>query len=478
MHLSELPLAIVDIETTGGSAVYNRIIEIAVIRIEQGAPVRVYQSLVNPERFIPPTIERLTGIRNEDVAAAPRFGDIAADLLEILNGALFVAHNARFDYGFLRSEFARRRLHYDAKCLCTVKLSRRLYPGFRRHDLGSVIQRHGIVCEARHRAYGDARAVHDFLTRVESDHDRETIAAVIASILKTSSLPSHLDREMIDALPEGPGVYLFYGEAGELLYVGKSRNIRARVLGHFAASNERQMHAQVCKVECRRTAGELGALLLESQMIKELQPLHNRASRRKRNMVVARRVETEDGYATAVLEEIDHVEMDGPAPVLAMFKSTKQAKEYLLKIARQHRLCHKLLGLERARGYCFPYHLHQCQGACMGEESPELHNTRFDAAFVDRRIKAWSFNGGMVIDEKGEDDAGEVFLIDHWRLVSSFRYSALGYVAHLRGTHRFDYDSYKILLRYLRDGRNRRTIRMVPRKEFEALLHQSLSPAA
>lgn len=478
MDPSELPLAIVDIETTGGSAVYNRIIEIAVIRIEQGTTVCTYQSLVNPRRFIPPTIERLTGIRNEDVAGAPRFATIAADVLEILQGALFVAHNSRFDYGFLRAEFARCGIRYEAKCLCTVKLSRNLYPEFRRHDLSSVILRHGISCDARHRALADAQAVRDFLARIRADHDSQKVAAAIASILKTPSLPSHLDREMIDALPEGPGVYLFYGEAGELLYVGKSRNIRDRVLSHFAASNERQMHAQVCRVDFRRTAGELGALLLESQMIKELHPLYNQASRKKRSIIVARRIVTKEGYAMAVLEEMDHVEMDGASPVLAMFKSIKQAKEYLLKIARQYQLCHKLLGLERSRGHCFPYHLHQCHGACMGEESPALHNARLDAAFADRRIKAWSFNGGLVIDERGEEEEGEVFLIDQWRLLASFRYSPLGHEPHLHGARRFDYDSYKILLRYLSDHRNRRNVRVVPRREFERLLHQSLAPAA
>ncbi|MBM2845783.1 MAG: polymerase epsilon subunit [Bacteroidetes bacterium] len=478
MHLSELPLAIVDIETTGGNPVYNRIIEIAVIRIEQGRAIRTYQSLVHPERFIPPTIEHLTGIRNEDVATAPRFRSVANNILEILDGAVFVAHNARFDYGFLRAEFARYSIRYEAKCLCTVKLSRRLYPEFRRHDLSSVIQRHSIICIDRHRALGDAQAVVDFLALAQRDHDRDRIAAAVASILKTNTLPSHLDREMIDALPERPGVYFFHGEGGELLYVGKSKNIRERVLGHFSASNERQMHGQVCRIEFRQTAGELGALLLESQLIKELQPLYNQASRRKRNIVVARRELTKEGYATVVLEEIDHVDLDESLPIVGMFKSIKQAKEFLLKIARQHQLCRKLLGLERARGHCFPYHLHQCHGACMGEEAPESHNVRFDRAFVDRRVKAWPFKGAIVIDERGEENAGEIFLIDQWRLVSGFKYSDIGHEHHLKSMHRFDYDSYKILLRYLRDGKNRRNIRVVPREEFELLLNQSLAPAA
>ena len=478
MHLSELPLAIVDIETTGGNSVYNRIIEIAAIRIEQGETVRTFQSLVNPERFIPPSIVHLTGIRNEEVVQAPRFASIAHDLLETLEGAVFVAHNARFDYGFLRAEFARLGSWYEAKCLCTVKLSRKLYPEFRQHDLSSIIRRHGIMCTNRHRALGDAQAVQDFLTLVQIEHERDRIAGVVASILKTHSLPSNIDKEMIDALPEAPGVYFFYGSAGELLYVGKSKNIRERVLGHFAASNERQMHGQVCRIEFRQTAGELGALLLESQMIKELQPLHNQASRRKRNIVVARRQMTKEGYATVVLDEIDHVELHDDLPIMAMFKSMKQAKEYLLRIAREHRLCHKLLGLERARGHCFSYHLHQCHGACMGEESTDLHNERFENAFVDRRIKAWPFTGGVVIDERGGENSGEVFLIDQWRLISSFKYSDIGAEHYLKSTHRFDYDSYKILLRYLCDGRNRRNIRVLPREEFEVLLSQSLAPAA
>ena len=155
---------------------------------------------------------------------------------------------------------------------------------------------------------------------------------------------------------------------------------------------------------------------------------------------------------------------------MALFRSVKQAKEFLARTTKEHHLCQKLMGLERTTGYCFGYHLHQCSGACRGEEPAALYNTRCEQAFAERRIRAWPFSGGIVIEECSGDEAGEVFLIDQWCLVSSFRYSEGGYEHHLPGDHRFDYDSYRILTRYLFNRANRHAIRHVPRPEFERLL--------
>ncbi|MEK7251349.1 MAG: exonuclease domain-containing protein, partial [Bacteroidota bacterium] len=225
-HIIDKPLAIVDIETTGGNAMYSRIIDVAVIRIERGKVVKKFQSLINPERFIPPSIEQLTGITNDDVADAPTFRSVARELFKALEGAVFVAHNDRFYYSFINNEYRRLGKEFSAKCLCTVKLSRKLFPEHRHHDLNSVIQRHNIVCEDRHRAMGDAKAVFDFLTVIQDEVTGLLLEKAVRAILRTSSLPSNLDKESIDALPETPGVYLLYGKEGEVLYVGKSVCIR------------------------------------------------------------------------------------------------------------------------------------------------------------------------------------------------------------------------------------------------------------
>jgi len=461
------PLAIVDIETTGGNALYGRIIEIAVLRVEQGRVVRVFHSLINPDRFIPHEIEQLTGITNEDVAHAPMFHSVARELYKLLDGAVFVAHNARFDYGFIKNEFRRLGKEFSARCLCTVKLSRAVFSHHRHHDLDSIMTRHGITCARRHRAWGDAEVVLQFLRVVETETTRELLSSVVHKILKTSSLPVHLDREAIDGLPESPGVYLFYGKAGEVLYVGKSVCIRNRVMSHFSgdhrSSRELEIAQQVVRIEARKTSGELGALLLESQLIKELRPVYNIASRSHRDIVLARRVVTPDGYAGIELEKVHDIEIDLDAPIMGMFKNIKQAKAYLAKAAKAYRLCHKLLGLERTASYCFAYHLHQCGGACVGEESPDEYNARVDEAFATRRIKAWPFKGGIVIEERNPlTNEGQAFVIDNWCLLSSFTFDESGQTELFKGLRRFDYDSYKIILRYISDPHNRKHIKELP----------------
>lgn len=478
--LADFPLTIVDVETTGQSALYGRIIEVAAIRLEGGQIVERFQTLVNPERYITPMIEGLTGITNEAVADSPRFSRIARKLYKILDGATFVAHNARFDYSFIRSEFARAGIPFTAKCLCTVKLSRKLFPGERHHDLSSVIERHDLECASRHRAMGDAEVLLNFLRLAGEAIDHTALANVVHAILKSSSLPAGVEKTMLDGLPEAPGVYFFYGKQGELLYVGKSVNIRDRVRSHFSSdqssAKEMTMCQQVQRVEHRETAGELGALLLESRLIKELRPLFNAMARRKRKLIVARRVTDRKGYYRVSLEETDFIEPQNTAPILAVFKHQKQAEEYLSEIARTHQLCHKLLGLEQGRSYCFSYHLKQCRGACAGEENPLGYNLRLEEAFGERRVKAWPFEGGIAIEEKSiEGTRGEVFLVDNWCLLSSFRYSEFGIDDRVKGSHRFDYDSYKILSRYLMNNSHRRHIRQLRKEQFEEMLSSVVS---
>jgi DNA polymerase-3 subunit epsilon len=412
------------------------------------------------------------------VENAPVFSRIARRLYRILDGAIFVAHNARFDYSFVKSEFAGAGIPYSARCFCTVKLSRKLFPGHRHHDLSSLIQRHDIPCESRHRAMGDVLAVLGFLHHVVRKTETEKVEKAVREILKSSALPVGVEKSMLDDLPEAPGVYLFFGKRGELLYVGKSVNIRDRVRSHFASDGgnpkEMAMTQQVQRVEHRETAGELGALLLESQLIKEMGPLYNTIARRKRKLTVARRSIDRPGYIHVELQEIDRIEPADSGNILAVFKYRKQALEYLSEISRTHVLCGKLMGLEQTKSYCFSYHLKQCNGACMGEEEPETYNFRVEAAFADRKVKAWPFQEAIAIEERGRGNSrGEVFVVDNWCLLASFRYSEFGLQPHLVGPRRFDYDSYKILSRYVMDDSHRRNIRSLKKEQLEILLAQS-----
>lgn len=195
--------------------------------------------------------------------------------------------------------------------------------------------------------------------------------------------------------------------------------------------------------------------------------MYNVASRRQRDLVLARRRMTPEGYAALELEETHDIEIDLDAPIMGIFKHMKQAREFLAAISKQNHLCHKLLGLEKKNRYCFAYHLHQCFGACAGEEPAALYNARLEEAFAERRIKAWPFPGGIVIEERHPvTNEGEAFLVDNWCLMASYRFSETGQTELFEGVKRFDYDAYKILSRYVLDPRNRHTIKQLPLKQL------------
>lgn len=268
------------------------------------------------------------------------------------------------------------------------------------------------------------------------------------------------DKSTIGTIPETPGVYLFYSGAGHLLYVGKSKTLRSRVRAHYNSAEERRFMRGVRRIEIEETAGELGALLLESRYIKELRPLRNVAARRRRRIIVALKKLNRQGFATVTLNAIDYWSVSASTPVLGLFKHKTQAMEYLSEAARTYRLCPKLLRLEQPKRYCFSYHLGRCDGACMGEGDPGEYNRRVDHAFEDRRIKAWPYNGPVVVEEESPSGtARESFVIDNWCLTGATQYRVASDNHAQSEPHRFDYDSYKIIYAYLTDPKNSSRIR-------------------
>ena len=282
MDAAELPqdLVFVDLETTGGNAAYHRITEVGIVRMLNGLVVDEWNSLVNPECPIPSYIAAFTGITNQMVAGAPRFADIASLVMEKLRGPVFVAHNARFDYAFLRTEFRRLDVNFSARVLCTVKLSRRLFPQFTRHSLDAVMERHRLTCTARHRALGDAQVLGHFWSVLRDEVAAEKLAAAAQTVMGSNKLPAHFPPGLADELPEGPGVYRFFGENDELLYIGKSHSLRTRILGHFTHENteaKEQKKARLTRrIDWLETAGILGAQLKEAEWIKSKRPAYNK----------------------------------------------------------------------------------------------------------------------------------------------------------------------------------------------------------
>lgn len=462
-------LVCVDLETTGGHPSRNRIIEIGLIEVDRDGAERVWSTLVNPGVRIPSQIESFTGISNDMVLDAPPFEDVHKELLDRLHGRLFVAHNARFDYGFIRAELLRLGIRFVAPVLCTVKLSRRIAPEHPRHNLDSVMARHGLSCDARHRALGDATVLRDLLAIWKRDVDSTQLSAHVDALLTETSLPPQLDADLADEMPEGPGVYRFYGTDDVLLYVGKSKNIRKRVLEHFAASHrsapEAKLAQQVRRVDWTETAGELGALLAEARSVKTHKPLSNRKLR-SHQAVTLYFNPAPDG--TERLESIDitDVASTDQQDYFGLYKDTKTALHAAAEICRAHRLCPKSLGLEPGRGAggddgsCFAYQLGRCKGACVGKEPAALHNARARLAFAANRIASWPFRGRVAVVESDWRGCQDWHVLEQWRYLGTAREESDAHDLRVSHEHPFDPDIYRILRRFFDDPGQARIVEL------------------
>jgi DNA polymerase III subunit epsilon len=458
-------LCFVDVETTGMRATYDRVIDIGILRVEDGELVKTFETLVNPGDYVPAEILEMTGIIPTELEAAPYFREVKDEILETLADCIFVAHNVRFDYSFLKNEFKRQEKSFSPKHFCTVKLSRALFPEYRHHNLDSIIERFNFECQRRHRAFDDAQVLWDFYQKSLEMFSLEKMTEALNKALKKPSLPVSLKPEVVENLPEGPGVYIFYGASGVPLYVGKSINIKERVMSHFAADHsnptEMKISQQVESIETIETSGELGALFKESELVKKMQPLYNRKLRLKRKLVVLKRV-MEDGYESIVLEELDKIEVSDLESVLGIFRSRAQAKQLLLNAVKQYGLCEKLLKLEKTKGACFNYRLGRCKGACVQKEIPLKYNFRFYEAFSTAKIQRWPFNGPILIKEQDpETEKFEGFLIDQWCYLGSVKKEGKE-VSH---EYNFDLDTYKILQSYLRVSKNLSKIKQLTHQE-------------
>lgn len=448
------PVACVDLETTGGMAARDRVIEVGIVLLDDGEVVERWSSLVNPGVRIPPSIERFTGITNGMVAGAPGFADLRAELRRRLEGRLFVAHNARFDYGFVRHEFQRSGERFSAPVLCTVRLSRTLFREHARHNLDTLIERWGIDCSARHRALGDADVLPRLLAAFERTVGAERVQSAVEAARHASKLPPQLPADLVDDLPDGPGVYLFRGEGGVLLYVGMSRCLRSRVMEHFApghrSGKESRLGQQVRRVEWIETGGELGARLLESRLLRELSPTANRRLRDAPGACCIRLCATGAGLTVSVAP-LDASDLEAGTESYGPFRTGRDAHRALEGKAREAGLCLKVLGLERAEGSCFAYQVGRCRGACAGQEARELHDLRLTLALASLRLRPWPYAGPVGIREASAQGDGTVLhVIDRWQHLGTAHDTAEveQFLREPRAPY-FDADGYRIIARCL-----------------------------
>ncbi len=365
--------SIIDLETTGTSARDGRIIEIAIYNYDGQQITEEFTTLVNPEQRIPWRITQITGINDAMVVDAPRFCEIARKVVEMTDGRVFVAHNVGFDYGFIREEFKRLGYHYEREKLCTVKLSRKLIPGMRSYSLGNLCADLGIEINGRHRAAGDALATVKLFERLLAI-DPDPLKLNLRGTL------SALSVETIRQLPEEAGVYYFYNPRGDIIYIGKSRNIKDRVLQHLHNDTTRkalEMRAAIADVSFEITGNDLIAQLLESEEIKRHIPIYNRQQRRIGFNIGLFAKYDEKGYLCLKAEKLN-----GDKVPITTFNSMTAARNALFYLTETYRLCQKLNGLYKSRGACFHHSIGQCDGACIGLESPESYNQRVEAAIA------------------------------------------------------------------------------------------------
>jgi DNA polymerase-3 subunit epsilon len=457
---ADAPLAFVDVETTGGSAASHRVIEVAVVGARAGELEFEWRTLVNPGTHIPAGIEALTGIGDDLVEDAPSFEDIAGELAARLEGRLFVAHNARFDHGFIRREFLRAGRHWGGDSLCTVRLSRALYPELSSHSLDSLIEYHGLQVSARHRALPDAQALWQLWRELRGAWPGEALQCALERALRRPELPAALPPGLVDDLPESPGVYrLFGGEAegaDELLYVGKANNLRERVLDHFRGQDEksRRLSEQTRRVSWTPTAGELGALLLEAREIRERQPVYNKQLRG------AHRRHTwwfDEGGAPRLAQLDADLLRSGNA--YGAWRTEREARRALEGLAREHHWCFKVLGLEVGEGSCVGYQVGRCGGACVGAESLAAHLARVRIGLARQHLPHWPHGGPVVVSE-GLAGHRQYHVIDAWQHLATFdeedasdTLSEFARSARRRSPVQFDADVFHILKRALRQRR-------------------------
>lgn len=450
---------IVDVETTGGSPQNSKITDLAMYKFDGIKIVDEFITMVNPEMQIPDFIVRLTGITDKMVENAPKFYEIAKQILEFTKDCVFVAHNVSFDYGMFRSEF--RHLGYDFRLphLCTVRASRDIIPGHASYSLGKITKDLGITIVGRHRAGGDALATCKLFELIYTKNE-DKLRTFIQEELNPKSLHPNLDIETLEAVPNKTGVYLFHNEFQELIYVGKSIHIRSRIEQHLRNTKSVKglnLIQDIARVEFELTGSELIALLRESEIIKEKQPLYNRRLRKNK-------------FPFALYDEIDSnrfiqlkiksIAKETVIPI-TYFSSKKEGINYLFKIVEKYNLCQKLCNLFNTKGTCFHYSVKLCDGACANKIEPLIYNQRINNFIEDITLDKKSF---FIIDKGRNRNEKSIVWIENGN------YRGYGYAPfHFNGKQPKEWKNY---IDEQKENRDIRTIinQFIRKGNFERLI--------
>lgn len=403
--------AIIDIETTGGSAKRDKITEVAIIVSDGSKIIDRYETLVNPGVSIPYNITRITGITNDMVQEAPRFYEIAKHIVEKTEGCIFVAHNVQFDYNFIKNHFSSLGYTFSKRRLCTVKMSRKAYPGLKSYSLGNLIKTFKIKITDRHRAMEDARATtiifHDILSKSTEKISRKHL---IKDSIDSTKLPEGIDMNFINALPQECGVYYMSDNEKNIVYIGKSINIKQRIKQHFSKvdSKTSKMLNQVRYIDYKITGSELAAFIKEAIEIKNIKPSINVALKQSEYPYALTILEDESGYK--YFKIIKAITKNVLVPI-KRFTSSKSAKSYVTYLNTELQLCKRINKLEKGKeGACFEFTIGSCLGACVDQESTDSYNERIENYL--ELIEGQEHENFLIIEEGTDGEECYVFLIE------------------------------------------------------------------
>ncbi|PNW26242.1 exonuclease domain-containing protein [Formosa algae] len=456
--------AVLDIETTGGKFNEEGITEIAIYKYDGHTVVDQFISLVNPERDIQPFVVKLTGINSNMLKNAPKFYEVAKRIIEITEDCIIVAHNSEFDYRILRTEFKRLGYEFKRKTLCTVELSKDLIPDQASYSLGKLVRSLGIPVTDRHRANGDALATVKLFKLLQTkDTTKQIIQSSVKDTLKTKKLDNKL-IDIVETLPSVTGVYYIHKEGGDIIYIGKSRNIKRRVNQHFTAPNSKSKKIQlhVTAVTYEETGSELIALLKESEEIKRVKPIYNRSRKRTHFTHALYTTKDKHGYINLKIDIAD-----GRKHPITTFSNKQSAKHFMERAVETYNLCLQLTNLETniPGKPCFNHTIKTCNGSCVNEESAEDYNLRVQE-LLDKN--SYVFKHMIIVDRGRTIDERSAIYIKGGKFEGlgffnlNYQINNIKVLESIITKMENNRDAQHIIQSYLRSHKNLKTIELMP----------------
>lgn len=412
--------AVVDIETTGSYAAGNGITEIAIVIHDGEKILHKYETLVNPKQGIPYFIQRLTGINDDMVSHAPAFAEVAAQVFELIQDKVFVAHNVNFDYSFLKHHLANEGFDLNTKKLCTVRLSRKILPGLKSYSLGKLCHQVGIKLTNHHRAGGDAQATAELLTMLLENDSEGVIKGMLKGRNREQYIPPNVPVEQVDNLPPVPGVYYFYNARGKIIYVGKAINLSKRIKSHFSNNKpnkqKQEFLREIHRISYTECATDLMAHILESAEIRRLWPSHNRSQRGYLPRFGLFMYEDRNGYKRLGIEKNKLY-----FKPVHTFNTIIEGHNRLRELIQEYNLCARLCNLVKTDDCTDTMYEEHCEGACTGSEDVNEYNTKVDKAISTLQEQLPTF----ALVDKGINDAEQSCI-----LVKQGSFFGMGYITH------------------------------------------------